>query len=67
MDQVVLFLGAFAKLRKATTSFIMSVRLPVCMEQLGSPCTDFHNFFLKTCPEKIEVSLKTDKNNGNFT
>jgi len=31
-------LGAFAKLRKATISFVMSVR----MEQLGSHWTDFH-------------------------
>jgi hypothetical protein len=33
-----IFLGAFAKLRKATTSFVMSVR----MEHLGSHKTDFH-------------------------
>ena len=32
------FLGAFAKLRNATISFVMSVR----MEQLGSYWTDFH-------------------------
>jgi hypothetical protein len=39
------FLGAFAKLRKATISFVMSDCLPVCpsvrMEQLGSQQTDF--------------------------
>jgi hypothetical protein len=29
-------LGAFAKLRKATMSFVMSVRLSVRVEQLGS-------------------------------
>ena len=29
-------LGAFAKLRKATITFVMSVRLSVHMEQLGS-------------------------------
>jgi len=33
-----LFLGAFAKLRKATASVVMSLR----MEQLGSCLTDFH-------------------------
>jgi hypothetical protein len=33
-----LFLDAFAKLRRATFSFIMSVR----MEQLGYHRTDFH-------------------------
>ena len=48
------FLGAFAKFRKATISFVISVRLSlrpsappsvrpsVRMEQLGSPWTDFH-------------------------
>jgi hypothetical protein len=35
-------LGAFAKLRKATFSFVMSVRLSVRMEQLGSNWTDFN-------------------------
>jgi hypothetical protein len=30
------FLGAFAKLRKATNSFVMSVHPSVRMEQLGS-------------------------------
>jgi hypothetical protein len=32
------FLGAFTKFRKATISFVMSVR----MEQLGSHWTGFH-------------------------
>ena len=36
------FLGTFAKLRKATISFIMSVSLYFRMEQLGSNWTDFH-------------------------
>ena len=31
------FLGAFAKLRKATINFVTSVR----MQELGSHCTDF--------------------------
>jgi len=39
------FLGAFAKLRKVTISFVMPVRLSLCssfpMEQLGSQWTDF--------------------------
>jgi hypothetical protein len=39
-------LGAFAKLRKATISFVMSACLPVGLsvrtEQLGSHWTDFH-------------------------
>ena len=36
------FLGAIAKFRKATISFVMSVRLSVHMEQLGSHWMDFH-------------------------
>jgi hypothetical protein len=36
------FLGAFAKLRKAALSFVMSIRLVVRMQQLGSHWTDFH-------------------------
>jgi hypothetical protein len=34
----VTLVGAFAELRKATISFVMSVR----MEQIGSHWTDFH-------------------------
>jgi hypothetical protein len=45
-EQNVEFLGAFAKLRKGTMTFVMSVRpsicLSVCMKQLGSHRTDFH-------------------------
>jgi hypothetical protein len=45
-----LFLGAFAKLRKGTTSFVMSLRPSVCLsvhpsvrvEKLGSYWTDFN-------------------------
>jgi len=36
LQQARLFLGAFAKLLKATISFIMSVRPSIRMEQLGS-------------------------------
>ena len=60
-------LDAFAKLRKATVSFVMSVR----MGKLGSHRTDFDEIvyleiFRKTV-QKIQVSLKSDKNNGCFT
>jgi hypothetical protein len=41
-----LFLGAFAKLRKATFSFVMSVRLSFDLEQLASNCMDFHEIYL---------------------
>jgi type I site-specific restriction-modification system R (restriction) subunit len=39
---IVSFLGAFAKLRKATNSFAMSASLSIRMEQLDSHWTDFH-------------------------
>jgi hypothetical protein len=35
------FLSAFAKLRKATISFVMSVCQSVRMQQLGNHWTDF--------------------------
>jgi len=62
------FLSCFAKLRKATISFVMSVCPSVRMEQLGSRWTDFHkicylNLFGKFV-EKVKVSLKSDKKNG---
>ena len=60
------FLGAFAKLWKAATSFVLSVG----MEQLGSNVTNFREIlflsvFLKYF-EKIEVQWESDKNNGYF-
>ena len=42
------FLGAFAKLRKATISFVMSVCLSLRMEQLGSHWKDFHEILYFT-------------------
>jgi hypothetical protein len=47
-------LGAFAKLRKATISFILCVRLSACMGQTGSYWTIFMNIFRKSI-EKIQV------------
>jgi hypothetical protein len=41
--EVFLFLGTFAKLQKATISFVMSVCLPFCMECLGSDWMHFHD------------------------
>jgi hypothetical protein len=40
------FLGAFAKLRKAIISCVMSVRLSVLMEQLRSHRKDFHEIYI---------------------
>jgi hypothetical protein len=47
------FVGAFAELRKAAVSFVMSVRPSVRMEQLGSHWADFDetlylNIFLQS-------------------
>jgi hypothetical protein len=62
-------LGAFAKLRKATISFVMSVgpsaRNPVPTEQILMKFLCFI-IFLKSV-EKIQVSLKSDNNNGYLT
>ena len=66
------FLDAFAKLRKATISFVMSVRpsvrLSVHMEQLDSHWTDFHIWiFFEKSVENFQARLKSDKNDGFFT
>jgi hypothetical protein len=65
------FLDAFVKLRKATIGFVMSVRPSIRMEQLGSYWTDFHEIWyliiFRKHVEKIEVSLKSEHNNGYFT
>ena len=66
------FLGAFAKLRKATISFVMSVRPSVC--PIGTTWVPLDGIFMKAiracfsrkCIEKIQVSLKCDKNNVYF-
>jgi hypothetical protein len=56
------FSGSFAKLRKATISFIMSVRASVRTEQLDSHWTDFHEILylriFRKSVEKIQISLQ---------
>jgi hypothetical protein len=68
---VVPFLGVFSKLRKATISFVMSVRPSVRMKQLGSHWTDFNEIWnlkiFRKSVQKIQVSLKSDKTEGYFT
>jgi len=59
--QNVEFLDAFAKLRKATVSFVMSV----CPSAWNNPAPTGRIF--RKSVEKIQVSLKSDKNNGYFT
>jgi hypothetical protein len=66
-----LFLGEFTKLLNATISFIMPVRPSVRLEQLGCHWMDFHenrhlSIFWKYV-EKMQVSLKHDKNKEYFT
>jgi hypothetical protein len=65
------FLGAFAKLRKATISFIMSVSLSVHMEKMCFHCTAVHEIWylitLRKSVEKIRVTLEYDKNNRYLT
>jgi len=60
-----------AEFRKATISAVVFVCSFVHMEQLGSQWTDVHetshlNIFRKSF-ERIQVSLRSDKNNGYFT
>ena len=66
-----IYISAFANLRKATISFVMSVRPSVRIEQLGCHWTDFLEIWylsiFRKSVEKIQVSLKFYKNNGYFT
>jgi hypothetical protein len=67
----------FWRLRKITESdhslrqICLSVCLYVCVEQLGSKRTDFNEIgcwrIFKKSIDKIQVSLKSDKNIGHFT
>jgi len=75
------FIGAFAKLRKETIICVITVRLylfllvsvrpSVCMEQLASHRTDFHEIWylsiLRKSIEKIQALLNSDKNSRYFT
>jgi len=60
-------LGAFAKLRKATTSFVISVRLSVCphgttrLPPDGLSYNFIFEYFSKICAENYSF-LKWDKN-----
>jgi len=68
-----LFSGACAKLRKAAISFVMTVRPPVRMEQLGFHWRDFQRIpYLsisrrKRTVAKIQVSLESDNNNNGYS
>jgi len=70
-----LFLGAFANLRNAFISFVISVSvrisLSVRMEQIGSHQTDFNEILylriFRKSVKYIQVLLKSDNNKGHFT
>ena len=63
-------LGTFTNMRTATISFVMSACLSICMEQFGYQWRHFkENLYLtifRRFVEKIQVLLKSDKNNGHF-
>jgi hypothetical protein len=69
------FLSAFAKSRKATIGFVMSVRPPahpsVRMEQLGPNWIVFYKILylriFRKIVDKIQASLISDKNNKYLT
>ena len=64
------FLGMFAKLRKATISFLVSFRLsaPKNSSPAGRICMIFDIWvFFDNLLRKIQVSSQSDKNNGYFT
>jgi hypothetical protein len=68
------FSGALAKLRKATTTFVMAVYTsvrPLAWNNQGRPLRIFMKFdvweFFEKSANKIQVSLKSDKNNGFVT
>jgi len=63
-------LVAFAKFRKALISFVMSVSVSIRMEQLGCHWGVFREIWylsiFRKSVQKIQVSLKSDNNNGYF-
>jgi len=67
-SSTVSFLGAFAKFRKATVGFIMSIFLSTWYVQLSLQWMDFCEILdfciFWTSVKKIQVSLKSDKNIG---
>jgi hypothetical protein len=65
------FLGAFAKLRNATISFVIYVCLSVRLSSWSNASPTGRIFMrsnmkIRKSVEKIQVSFKSDKNNGYF-
>ena len=69
----VTFLGAFLKLRKANISFVKCLSVCPSAWNSSSPTErisikiDVSKIFFRKVVQKIEVLLKSDKNNGYFT
>jgi hypothetical protein len=62
------FLGTFAKLRKATVNFFMSVHPSVRLSHRKEADEILYlGFFFRKSVEKTEVSLKSGKNSRYFT
>jgi hypothetical protein len=64
--EIIAVLGAFAKLRKATITFVVSVCPSVRMEERGSHWKDFSEIWylsiFRKSVEEIQVSLKYENN-----
>jgi hypothetical protein len=52
---VYIFLGALAKLRKTTISFVMSVCLYISVERLGRKSTEFHEMWVY--PDGVQLHI----------
>jgi len=70
LQRLIFLLDAFARLRKATLSFLMSVRLSAWnnSSHTGRIFMKFYIWpFFEALFKKIQLSLKSDKNNRYFT
>jgi hypothetical protein len=72
-ERVATFVGTFAELRKASVIFVTSVCLSVRKPARNNSAPTGRNLmkfnfliFFENLPRKIQVSLKSDKNNGYF-
>ena len=65
------FSGNIVKLQKAAISIVMPVCLFIWMEQLSPYLKHFHEIWyvsiFKKSTKKIQVSLRSEKNDGHFT
>ena len=71
VSEQTVILRSLSKIAESDYSLRQSVLPSVRMGQLGSHWTDFHEILylsiLRKSVEKIQIPLKSDKNNGNFT